>query len=82
LCLFAETSDDDEANMMFNEETNGTYCTADLWRFGQRSRSVYLGLWLRSLFQKLLPHSLKQSGQSVWPHRAAVVAPLIDAVIE
>jgi len=60
--------------MIFNEKTNGTYCTADLWRIAQQSRSVYLGFWLRSLFQKLLPHSLKQSGQCAWPHRAAVIA--------
>jgi hypothetical protein len=50
--------------MMFNEKTSGAYCTADLWRIAQQSRSVYLGFGLRSLFQKLLPHNLKQSGQS------------------
>jgi hypothetical protein len=49
--------------MIFNEKTNGTYCTADLWRIAQQSRSAYLGFWLRNLFQKLLSHSLKQSSQ-------------------
>ena len=49
--------------MMFEEETNGTFCTADLWRAAQQSRSAYLGFWLRSLFRKPLPYGLKKSKQ-------------------
>ena len=60
-------SDELGANIMLNEKTNSTYCTADLWRIAQQSRSVYLGFWLRSLFQKLRPRSLKTVG----PRRSA-----------
>jgi hypothetical protein len=49
--------------MMFDEKTNGTFCTADLWRAAQQSRSVYLGFWLRSLFRKPLTYSLKKPEQ-------------------
>jgi hypothetical protein len=49
--------------MMFEEETNGTFCTADLWRAAQRSRGAYLGFWLRSLFRKPLTYGLKKSQQ-------------------
>jgi hypothetical protein len=47
--------------MVFYELTNGSFCTADLWRNAQRSRSVYLGFWLRSLFSKLLADGLEKS---------------------
>jgi hypothetical protein len=49
--------------MMFDEKTNRTFCTADLWRAAQQSRSAYLGFWLRSLFRKPLTYSLKESEQ-------------------
>lgn len=49
--------------MMFDEKTFGTFCTADLWRAAQKSRSTYLGFWLRSLFRKPLPYGLKKSKQ-------------------
>jgi hypothetical protein len=50
---------------MFDEKTYGTFCTADLWRKAQISRSAYLGFWLRSLFRKRLPYGLKKSKQGV-----------------
>jgi len=59
---------------MLNDRTNGTHSTADLWRIGQQSRSVYLGFWLRNLFQKLRLRSLEQSGQDTRAHRIGVVA--------
>jgi hypothetical protein len=59
---------------MLNEKTNGMYCTADLWRIGQQSRSAYLGFWLCSLFRKLLPYGLKKSKQRA-PFSAALAFP-------
>jgi hypothetical protein len=49
--------------MIFDEKTNGRYCTADLWRAAQISRSAYLGFWLRGLFRKLIAYSSKKSEQ-------------------
>ena len=49
--------------MIFDEMTKGSFCTADLWRTAQRSRSAYLDFWFRSLFRKPIPYGLKKSGQ-------------------
>jgi hypothetical protein len=49
--------------MILDEMTNGSFCTADLWRIAQNSRSAYLAFWLRSLFRKRLTYGLKRSEQ-------------------
>jgi hypothetical protein len=58
---------------MLNEKTNGMYCTADLWRIGQQSRSAYLGFWLCSLFRKPLPYGLKSKQRA--PFSATFACP-------
>jgi hypothetical protein len=71
---------------MFDEETNGTPCTADLWRAAQRSRGAYLGFWLGSVFRKPLTYGLKKSQEDASlgvvlafpPHKPEVTANIAE----
>ena len=72
--------------MMFEEETNGTFCTADLWRAAQRSRGAYLGFWLRSLLRNPLTYGLKKAQEDASlgvvlafpPHKPEVTANITE----